>query len=183
MDIRTQYTKKILKESLIKLLEKQKLHEITIKELCGTAGVNKSTLYAHYTDIYALYNDAEEDFLQMILSVSWNNSGARSSKERKEHYINVCNFYKENKQPLLAFYNSGANDNFVAKIGEMMANKIIKNHEPITKSEEMNIRMRFGYSNQGYMYVIYLWLTKYPEIPVDEIADVLITERSNSTKF
>ena len=47
----------------------------------------------------------------------------------------------------------------------------------------MNIRMRFGYSNQGYMYVIYLWLTKYPEIPVDEIADVLITERSNSTKF
>ncbi len=38
-------------EGLLRLLEYRDLSDITIKELCGEAGVNRSTFYAHYKGI------------------------------------------------------------------------------------------------------------------------------------
>lgn len=35
-------------EALITLLEKEDFEYITIKEICDTAGVNRSTFYLHY---------------------------------------------------------------------------------------------------------------------------------------
>ncbi|MDY2657325.1 MAG: TetR/AcrR family transcriptional regulator [Candidatus Limiplasma sp.] len=36
-------------EALITLLEKKDLEFITVKEICETAGVNRSTFYLHYS--------------------------------------------------------------------------------------------------------------------------------------
>lgn len=181
MDIRTQYTQKVLKESIVDLLGKERLHEITIKQLCAAAGVNKSTLYAHYKDIYDLYYDAENDFIKRILECSQSNSGSTSKQEKKQHYINVCNFYRDNKKYLIAFYKSGAGDDFVAKLGDSIANFVIaKNASILANIDNRKIKLIFGYSNQGYMYVIYNWLISYPEIPADEIAEILMDANRNT---
>lgn len=41
-------------EALITLLEKKDFEYITIKEICDVAGVNRSTFYLHYENIYDL---------------------------------------------------------------------------------------------------------------------------------
>lgn len=50
MDRRKKYTRMVLNESLIQLLEKKDITRITVTELCKDADVNRSTYYAHYTD-------------------------------------------------------------------------------------------------------------------------------------
>ena len=49
-DARVRYTQKVLKDSLLQLLEKKPINKITVKEVCELAELNRATFYAHYTD-------------------------------------------------------------------------------------------------------------------------------------
>lgn len=53
-DRRVKYTKLLLKESLIKLMQTNHISKISIKMLCEDADINRSTFYAHYSDQYEL---------------------------------------------------------------------------------------------------------------------------------
>lgn len=53
-------TEQRIQEALLALLECKALKEITIRELCERAKVNKATFYRHYQDIYALADKMED---------------------------------------------------------------------------------------------------------------------------
>jgi len=65
-DRRVKYTKMVLKESFIKLLEKKEISRITIKEICEDADINRATFYSHYADQYDLLRKIEDEFLENI---------------------------------------------------------------------------------------------------------------------
>lgn len=50
----------LMDEALISLLEKKDLEYITVKEICETAGVNRSTFYLHYETIGDLLGETLE---------------------------------------------------------------------------------------------------------------------------
>lgn len=62
-DQRTRLTKSLIRQAFTELLQQKPMQRITVKELCGKAGVNRSTFYAHYTDIYDLLAKLEEDMV------------------------------------------------------------------------------------------------------------------------
>lgn len=66
IDRRAKYTKMVLEESLITLMEKKDISKITIKEICEKADINRSTFYAHYRDQYDLLRKIENKFLAAI---------------------------------------------------------------------------------------------------------------------
>ncbi len=73
-DRRARRTKALLKEAFIKLLSEKKLNEITVKELCDVADINRGTFYLHYMDIYDLKDKLEEElyleFDQLVIETS-----------------------------------------------------------------------------------------------------------------
>lgn len=50
----------LMDEALISLLEKKDFEYITVKEICKTAGVSRSTFYLHYETLSDLANEAME---------------------------------------------------------------------------------------------------------------------------
>ena len=48
-DNRVRYTKKVLQETLMKILQKKHIDKVTVKELCEEASVNRGTFYLHYS--------------------------------------------------------------------------------------------------------------------------------------
>ena len=62
-DARVRYTQKVLKDSLLQLLEKKPVNKITVKEVCELAELNRATFYAHYTDCFALRESIENEML------------------------------------------------------------------------------------------------------------------------
>ena len=65
-DRRVKYTKMVLKESLIKLLAKKDISQISIKEICEDADINRSTFYSHYSDQYDLMRKVEDELLENV---------------------------------------------------------------------------------------------------------------------
>lgn len=62
-------TARLMDEALLKLLEKKDYEYITVKEICETAGVNRSTFYLHYETLDDLLEETMESTLKEFLSM------------------------------------------------------------------------------------------------------------------
>lgn len=61
------YTKKVIKESLIVLLQNKEIHQITVTNICKEADINRGTFYAHYKDAFDLLQSMEDELFDQIL--------------------------------------------------------------------------------------------------------------------
>ncbi|NFF79484.1 TetR family transcriptional regulator, partial [Clostridium sporogenes] len=52
-----QYTKKMIREVFIKMLNERPLNKITVKDIATACEINRNTFYYYYTDIYALLSE------------------------------------------------------------------------------------------------------------------------------
>lgn len=62
-DRRVQYTKRVLRESLMALLHEKPLEKISVKEICERADINRSTFYVYYGSPRELLNSIFEEML------------------------------------------------------------------------------------------------------------------------
>ncbi len=65
-DRRVQYTKMVLRESFIQLLENKDITQITIKEICENADINRATFYAHYSDQYDFMKKIQNELFENV---------------------------------------------------------------------------------------------------------------------
>ena len=63
-DARVRYTLKMLKDSLLRLLEEKPINKITVKEVCERADLNRATFYLHFSDCFELLESIENDLLR-----------------------------------------------------------------------------------------------------------------------
>lgn len=66
MDRRILNSKRKLKETLLLLLKKKKLKEITVLELCKNAHINRTTFYKYYKDVDDLVNKIEITLIENL---------------------------------------------------------------------------------------------------------------------
>ena len=60
--------KRKLTNSLLDLMKKKSIYEITVLELCKEANINRTTFYKYYTDINDLVKKTEEGLLEELKS-------------------------------------------------------------------------------------------------------------------
>lgn len=57
-----------MESAMLHLMEKTDPDKITVKKICETAGVNRSTFYAHYLDIFDMIDQMERHMQQKLLT-------------------------------------------------------------------------------------------------------------------
>ena len=92
LDRRVRYTKQVIKDSFLELLENNNYEDITVKAVCQKADINRATFYSHYETLSALMEEIEEfskNNTGLILNVAINYGGrdeivsaARAAAER-----------------------------------------------------------------------------------------------------
>ena len=66
MDLRVIKTKQSIKKAFLELRKKKSIEKITVRELSEIAMINKATFYLHYSDIYELADEVENNTIQEI---------------------------------------------------------------------------------------------------------------------
>lgn len=95
-----QYTKKIIREEFIKILNERPLNKITVKDIASACDINRNTFYYYYTDIYAILSEIFQIELQIVIdeyndTLSW-----------EESFIVAAKFSLQNKTAIYHVYNS-----------------------------------------------------------------------------
>jgi len=129
---RIKYTKLVLKNSLLTLLKEKQITDITVKELCEQADVNRSTFYNHYANHFDLKaqieNEMIEDLTQYLRmdNIEENADGLKMTEKLLE-YIATRQTECE------ALLNENKISTFQKKVEQlahqsMMKNQLIKNN-------------------------------------------------------
>lgn len=84
---RVMLTKRLIRESLIRLMVQESVHKISIRMLCEDAGVNRSTFYKYYGSQYDVLAEVEAEFIAGIQDTleDGDNSSASSAPEAEHH--------------------------------------------------------------------------------------------------
>lgn len=100
------YTASLMNQALLALLEKKDIEFISVTEITKKAGVNRSTFYLHYDNIYELLEETVENLnKEFINSFPINVPYEIKSKDdafliTEEQLIPYLNFCKRNKRAL-----------------------------------------------------------------------------------
>lgn len=108
-DARVRYTKMVIKDNFIKLLKKQPVNKITVKDVCELAEINRATFYKHYTDCFDLLKQIEDEMIadleHLIPELPHKNHTDmfkkmfRKIKEDGELYITIASEYGDTTFP------------------------------------------------------------------------------------
>ena len=68
VDVRIVKSKESLMSALVDLLNKKKLEDLTISEICQEADVNRNTFYSHYTSVRELFDEMNGKYMETLFA-------------------------------------------------------------------------------------------------------------------
>lgn len=168
MDRRIKYTKKIIKEVFLSLLEKKELNKITVSEICLIADINRATFYRYYLDIFDLFDKIQEEFVEKL----------KLSIENNENDYTVFSFCKgllevllEEKDLAKIIFNINKNLVFLDDILEIAYTNCYNNWSkdyPDVSPEDVEYATIFIFN--GALGIINFWIKNDFNKSIDEVA-------------
>lgn len=100
------FTKKAIRESLLKLLNERPSNKITVKDIVEDCGISRNSFYYHYEDIPSLIEEIIKEQTDQIIK-------EHPSLDSLEECFNIAaDFIDYNKQAVLYLYHSTNRDIF-----------------------------------------------------------------------
>lgn len=183
VDLRIVKTKKILFDTLLKLMKQKSFDKIKISDICDEALINRSTFYAHYEDKYELLDDLIEDLKQSLLDDLDDNDNNVSTKEYIMKSLSTLIDHMDDKKDIYSAIilnnRNGFLDDFLIDVIERESAERLKNNNEIKESGlPLDIIIKF-YAG-GLINMCMLWLThkeKYTKEELIQYIDKLIPEK------
>lgn len=177
IDNRIKYTKMVIRNSLLELLNTKPINKITVTEICSLADINRGTFYKHYLDVFDLIEQIESELYNQIQSTI----EEFIKSEKKDIYdltLKLFETLKENKKFFKIIFSESGNKNIVKKLYFTMYNNYMENWKNTSNNiDEKTLDYIFTFTANGSISTIQRWLEKDLEESPEEIA-ILINKIS-----
>ncbi len=172
------YTARLMNQAILELLEKKDIEFITVTEITKKAGVNRSTFYLHYDNVYELLEEAVQNLngefissfdLKSPIEINSQNDAFLITEEYLIPYLEFC---KKNKRVLKLVhqkpwlfgqdkvYRKMYNEIFYPAISQF----IIKESDRVYKLE---------YFTRGVAAIVHKWLELDCAEEIDELVKII----------
>lgn len=168
---RVQITKRMLKESLLEMLEQTNISNISVRSLCEEANVNRSTFYKHYTSQYDVFNEMQNDFLLQIEQCFQQNNEEGFSYQ--DTLTKKLAYMKENMRLCKVLIGKNVASNFKQQLLNIpyIKQELSLN---ICKGSEAEMKYKKEFIISGSYHIIVRWLNdSCPEAPEQVSAIIL----------
>lgn len=109
-------TKRLLKESLIRLMDTKSVQNITVSELCEAAEINRTTFYHHYGCPADVLRDIETDVIDDLTQI-WEEKCAGNPCPLNARAEMLCAYFQEHKDMAKRFFrDNSTNTEFASEL-------------------------------------------------------------------
>lgn len=130
-------TKAQIKKAFVELIhEKKRIHDISVSELVRKVGINRSTFYTHYSDLFSVAADIESEVSKAVLDVE------TETKEDALNYIEyVCKTFYAHRQMYQLLLTSYESLKFLAKLRQEVYGKLLTVYEKYSEDRLISFRL------------------------------------------
>ena len=160
-----------IEKVFINLIQNKELNEVSVSEICNLAGLNSTTFYTNYPDIYGLA-DSIRDKLENSLSELYQNEITQGFNSHD--YLKLFYYIRDNQIFFKTYFKLGYDNNYkiikyaVNLAQEYFQNKYIEYHMEFFKS--------------GITQIIKLWLQNGCKESPEDIFDIIKSEYQGRTQ-
>lgn len=171
---RVKMTKMLLKQSLIELMHEKSIHEISIKDICSGADVNRSTFYRHYNTQYELYDEVLEDITKDISEIYLSCSG--DDYTAQSFLAEILKYIEANRDTFLVILSGNSN----VSMGETF-NRFTSRFIDTENASELKVYI-VQFIAAGMTSFIWTWLNKENRRSAEDVALVISSVLTHGIK-
>lgn len=161
-----------IEKVFVELLQTKELSEIRVSDICKRAGLNRSTFYANYMDIYGLA-DSIRDKLEADLADLYQEEIV--AKVNSHDYLKLFRHIRENQMFYRTYFKLGYDNNY----------KIVNYDDELAKKhfQDRFIRYHMEFFKSGLTQMIKMWLQNGCRETPEEMFEVLKSEYQGRETF
>lgn len=167
LDRRAKMTRKILKQSLIDLMKKKPIHEISIKKICETADINRSTFYHHYDSQFDLFDDILNDIGYDIIEIVKNHHN--SENWMKNILIDAFTYLESNRETILVILSENSGFSVGERLTSYIERFVNTSLEPSSEIAKYCVQ----FATAGMTSVVWQWLSKEDRMSAKDLAEMV----------
>ena len=178
------HTKEKLQKSLIALLEEKQITQISVKELCTLADVNRGTFYCHYTDIYDMLAQMESAFFTAFEGIFAACPGTSySARLTKNYLLAIFSFTYENRDFCRVLLGPNGDMAFVERMKRFVYDKCCTYWRTLNPQLDRRKYDSFNaFVINGCVGILANWLDGDTEESPEEVADAAAKIVSSSIR-
>lgn len=168
LDNRVRYTKMVLQQALLKILQRKHIDKVTIKELCDEAKVNRGTFYLHYATPNDLLMEIEQQFIDenMAFFSPYFNEGYETS-----YMEGMFTSILKNKELCRIIMGKHGNHRFVERLQEMLRKNVVDGWcKEFPRYQRADLDYVYDFIFTGSMRLILSWIEDDKGLSTAELA-------------
>lgn len=171
MDRRVRKTRALLVQGLIKLMREKDIRDISVKELSDLVDINRGTFYLHYSDIYDMVKQIEDDLFVQFTEVL--KKDLADPTKISSHYNMLLDVFKvlsENREITEVLIGPHGDLTFVNRMKDMVKEQL----ESVFQNENGDpaFEYLFAFIVSGYVGVFESWLLSEQPLSEEYIASL-----------
>lgn len=174
LDRRKKYTRMVLRDSLIQLLQERQLSSITVKDICELADINRSTFYAHYADQYDLLEQIEKEIIEDLTGyLNQFQLQYKNVEDVLPLIENLLEYFASKRDICQTLLNETMDSSFQQKVITVAHHYFIDNWEAVKHLNEDLSEYTSTFIISGCIHVMKAWLDNGLDKSPQEIAKIL----------
>lgn len=171
IDQRVKLTQSLLKNALVELMQKNHISKISVRALCETAGINRSTFYLHYSDPYDLLAQVEQEVLDN-LNRYLNHKSISDTKPMSTHVLsNFLDYVKKNVDLFKALLSENCDFAFQKDLMELAQ---VISSQPNQSLDPKTVDYVKTFCLPGAISVLQKWLQEGMKESTEQISEFII---------
>jgi AcrR family transcriptional regulator len=178
-DIRTRFTQRVLKESLLALMEQKSILDISVKEIYTGAGVGRTTFYAYCRNQYDLLRQIEDEVLAEGEDLFHEHVDMIKGKLRDDEFYEsiekVLSHIAQNRDSIQILLSKNGDPDFQKRFFQAKIEYLYRSIKSSNgkKTDEKLIWYRTQFVIGGLLALVQEWLKNGMDIPVSKLAKLL----------
>lgn len=162
---RRQASKQRIQEVFLHLLQTHELREITVASICKACGLNRSTFYANYNDIYDLADHFREDLEAGVAKLY---QAERTQGFNSNDYLKLFQHIQENQLLFRTYF----------KLGYDSQEQLYMYDTDLARNRfgDQHIDYHIAFFKSGFNAIVKRWLDRGCQETPEEINEVIRTE-------
>ncbi|MDQ7094675.1 TetR/AcrR family transcriptional regulator [Desulfosporosinus sp. PR] len=136
-DRRVRKTEQAIQAAFAKLLSEKSMENITVKHLCETADINKSTFYLHYKDIYDCADCLRDAIVDELSAVFAPYNFAEIIANFSLILETIMDIFEKNRELYMPYLKSPSLSSSLCKIKQLILEKVLARVDDNDRSNEI----------------------------------------------
>ena len=172
MDRRVRKTKTRILQAFETLSRKKAVSQITVAGLCELADINRSTFYQYYADIYALFEEIEQEYVDRVKNMI---EQLRENDENSQAVTQeILDFLSLNRTAILYFLKNRNHTCFFEMcqilLKDLFREKVYQNYLVPDSFPRVRLEFAFDFLSAGCYQVDLDWLEGKTDCTVQQLS-------------